>query len=136
MKHIQGVTCGLEILFLCLIGFSVSLSAQSNFSFTLSSAGVTSVGIYDSNNQLVKTIFGAQQLSAGTYAVTWDGLDNLSDPKRPVSPGTYTWKVAVNGNVYSQGVQLGNTGIPTTTSGHVPPTSKRSDGFQRGHLQR
>lgn len=115
MKISSAVRSLLVSLF-TLLCTALPAFAQS-FSWNMTSAGTVSVGIYKSNGQLVRTIMAVKQLPSGTHYATWDGLDNVGEP---APSGTYTWKVAVNGNTYTNGWQLGNSGVPTNTSGHVP----------------
>ena len=100
-----------------MLGGSSALVAQTGFSWTLSQSGLTSAGIYDSENRLVRVLWAKRTLGAGSYTSSWDGLDGNGTP---VFAGAYTWKVVVNRCTYNNIGALGNTGQPHTSFGHVP----------------
>lgn len=106
----------LVVVFLAFV--CVLTSRAQNFNWTLSSPGLVSVGVYNSSGKLVRTVVATEYLPAGTHYATWDGLDNLGMPAS--SSDSYTWKVALNGNTYTNGWQVGNSGFPKTTAGHMP----------------
>ena len=72
------------------------------FSYTLNNVtnGQVVLTIYDSANNLIKTIYAGTQ-SSGEHLITWDGKDNAN---QPVNDGNYTAKLAVtygSGNNYT-----------------------------------
>jgi hypothetical protein len=107
----------LAVFLVCITGFAAALDAQSNFSTQLSQGGLTSAGIFDANGKIVRTLWALETFNAGNLNGSWDGLDDLGTP---VPPGSYTWKVLRNGAQYSNIGVIGNTGLPSVTSGHVP----------------
>jgi hypothetical protein len=73
--------------------------------FTLASPATTSAGVY-SNGYLIRTLWSALPLGAGTHAITWDGLTDDGDA---VSPGTYTARVLIHNTTYRWLGTLGNS---------------------------
>lgn len=86
--------------------------ADTPFNFTLTRAGKTSAGVYDSTGKLVATLWSdAYYNAAGTYSAVWDNKD---DHDVTVPAGTYTIKVlAHNSNYVWEGV-VGNTSDNTS----------------------
>lgn len=76
----------------------------------------TSAGIYNSAGDLVRTLWTLQPTPAGRQQREWDGKDDLG---RSLPPGTYSFKVVSAVDARNLG-EIGNTGQPTNTSGHVP----------------
>ena len=88
-----------------------------NFSCAIEKPGLTSAGIYDSGGRLVRVLWTMKGANAGLLKGKWNGKDadgNLAPP------GEYTWKIVVNRSKYENIGVIGNTGLPPTTSGHVP----------------
>ena len=80
--------------------------------FELAEAGQVSVGIYDQDNRLVRTLMRGAELEAGTHEAVWDGLDRNGVPQ---GPGTYTAKVLRSDGLKSE--YITNLGLnPGTTS--------------------
>ena len=65
------------VFFLCVAGFPASLDAQSDFSFQLKESGLTSAGIFDSNQRIVRTLWALETFKAGGLSGSWDGLDDF-----------------------------------------------------------
>ena len=105
------------VFFLSVAGFATSLDAQSDFAFQLKEGGLTSAGIFDSNQKIVRTLWALETFKADGLSGSWDGLDDFGTP---VPPGSYKWKVIRNGAQYNNIGVIGNTGVPPVTSGHVP----------------
>jgi flagellar hook assembly protein FlgD len=97
---------GLAVFSLCVTGFAASLDAQSNFSVQLSQSGLTTAGIFDSNGNLVRTLWALETFNAGNLNGSWDGLDDFGNP---VASGSYKWKVLRNGALYNNVGVIGNT---------------------------
>ncbi|HEY5707423.1 MAG TPA: PA14 domain-containing protein [Terrimicrobiaceae bacterium] len=108
---------GLVVFFLCVTGFAAPIDAQSDFSVNLNKGGLTSAGIFDSNGNIVRTLWALETFDAGNVSSSWDGLDDFGTP---VPPGSYKWKVLRNDVQYNNVGVIGNTGLPTYTAGHVP----------------
>ena len=64
--------------------------------FTLSGDCFTSAGIFGSNGQLVRTLWGNRPMTAGVKQETWDGTDDFGNA---LSPDTFTVKLLTH-NVY------------------------------------
>lgn len=81
---------------LTLLALAVSVSshrlAADSFpvNFTIPAAGQVSAAIYDSSGRQLRSLLHGDPLTAGSYTITWDGLDRHGNP---VAPGTYTWKM-------------------------------------------
>ena len=90
---------------LCAILFALTILTDSATAFAQSSAssadpieiqydldraGRISAAIYDGRGVLVRELRRARSQSAGDHTIRWDGLDQAG---RPVSPGTYKWKL-------------------------------------------
>jgi Divergent InlB B-repeat domain/FlgD Ig-like domain len=105
------------VLFLCITCLVGSLDAQYEFSVQLDESGLTSAGIFDSDGNIVRTLWALETFNVGNLSGSWDGLDDFG---APVPPGSYTWKVLRNGAQYNNIGVIGNTGLPPITSGHVP----------------
>ncbi|MDZ7262639.1 MAG: flagellar hook capping protein [candidate division KSB1 bacterium] len=75
-------------------GISLSDSNEVPVSYNLSSDAKVTIEIYNSENQLVRTLqLGAQ--AAGDHKVVWDGKDNTGTE---LPPGEYTFKLtAIDG---------------------------------------
>lgn len=92
--------------------------AKYRFAFTLpQAAAVTSAGVYDAHDHLVKVLWTMQPLAAGAQTAAWDGLDADG---QPMPAGAYRCKVVLNHSSYTQRGIIGNTGTPSNTFGHVP----------------
>ncbi|HEY3332025.1 MAG TPA: FlgD immunoglobulin-like domain containing protein [Capsulimonadaceae bacterium] len=89
----------------------------ASFSFTLKRDGNTSAGVYDAQGHLVRVLWTMQPMTAGSHDATWDGNDVTGNP---APPGQYRYIVAVNHSTYRCVAPIGNSGVPTTTKGHVP----------------
>jgi DNA-binding beta-propeller fold protein YncE len=115
------------VLCLCLL-LLLSLRAEPStaareapksyaFSCTLDKAGLTSAGIFDSAGRLERVLWTMKRAEAGPLEGKWNGRDSEG---KPAPPGEYFWRVVVNRSKYENIGTIGNTGLPPTTSGHVP----------------
>jgi len=101
-----------------LLAAAPTSPARYRFTFTLPQATtVTSAGVYDAHDHLVRVLWTMQPLPAGAQIVSWNGLDAEG---QPAPAGNYTCKVVCNRGSYTQRGTLGNTGVPSNTFGHVP----------------
>ena len=81
-------------------------------SFTLAQAETTSSAVYDADGDLVRTLWQANTLAAGTYQALWDGLGQGGVALDPASnPGPYSFRVVQDTATVASRV-VGNT---TTT---------------------
>ncbi|MFP4027773.1 MAG: FlgD immunoglobulin-like domain containing protein [Candidatus Brocadiia bacterium] len=58
--------------------------------YTLQKAGQISVGVYDKDGRLVRTLLRGKYQPPGDHRLGWDGLGSLG---RAVEPGKYIWKL-------------------------------------------
>jgi hypothetical protein len=63
---------------------------STTIAYSLPSAGDTTLRIYNTRGQMVKTLVH-EQLEAGNHSVTWDGMD---DKGKPVASGVYLVRLA------------------------------------------
>ena len=79
----------------------------STFGFTLGADRYTSAGVYDSNHDLVRTLWRRVYYLAGTYTnFPWDGKD---DDGQPVPAGKYTIKLLAHDVTYAWDGVIGNS---------------------------
>lgn len=76
------------------------------FTFNLPTACNTSAGVYDSNNNLLKTIWNNVYYPAGSHTRYWD---KLSDDGVLLENGTYTIQLLTNNVTYTWNGVVGNT---------------------------
>ncbi len=69
----------------------------------------TSAGVYKPDGTLVKTLFSARRLFAGTNVVFWNGLD---DNNQIAPAGTYTIKMIAHNVQYVWENVVGNSSVP------------------------
>lgn len=101
-----------------LYAFNQTTLAQGNFTFNLASDGLTSAGVFNSQGRLIRTLWAMEYLKAGSNLnASWDGLDDFGNT---VASGSYTFKVIRNGATYTNIGVLGNSGTPSTSTGHIP----------------
>ena len=90
--------------------------------FTLATAGTTSAGVYDSNGNLIRTLWSGVKYPAGTVTAYWNGLD---DNNNPMSNGNYTIKLLSNNVQYVWDGAMNNSS-PLWTAPTFKPTSSPS----------
>ena len=105
------------LLPLSLIAAEPTTQASYPFSCTIAKPGLTTAAIFDARGRVVRVLWTMKGKEAGALTATWNGRDNDGNA---VPPGDYTWKVVLNRSVYTSLGVVGNTGLPPTTSGHVP----------------
>lgn len=79
-----------------------------------------SIAVYDSNGQLVKTIYDNVYHSADYYLATWDGSDAQGNK---VMSGEYTIKLLFEGTQKEVTVKIENTDYFSLTDVHVTDTT-------------
>ena len=80
-------------------------------------ASTTSVGIFDAQGRLVRTIWSGRRFNAGPVAILWNGLDD--DGKAVPATGSYTVKLLAHDVRYVWEGVIGNTSADQTgTSKH------------------
>ncbi len=55
-------------------------------------AGYASLGVYDANGLLLRSLLAGKPVKPGEHTVPWDGLDRWG---RPAAPGEYEWRMVV-----------------------------------------
>lgn len=89
------------------------------FKFTLNTDSNVTVGIYNSQGNLIKELVTNQKYLSGENSVTWDGLDNLGNRS---SNGIYTYKIDATDvlggfkAVQQKGTITVDNGVPFTIS--------------------
>jgi hypothetical protein len=82
-------------------------------SFTLDAAANTSVGVYNSNDELVRTLWSNVQKDAGEHRLYWDGKNDVGNTA-PIFD-TYYFKLLTNNVTYEcEGARIGNTSTALT----------------------
>ncbi len=76
-------------------------------------AATTSAGVYSPQGVLIRTLWRGTRLEAGTYARTWDGLDDHGDE---VAPGVYQVRLLQHNVRYVWEGVIGNTSASFTGS--------------------
>src|SRR5450759_1598685 len=102
-----------------LIGFGTALSAPlrliaqptgPSISYTVPKDGEVTLGIYDQQGQLVRTVISAETRSQGKSSETWDGLDQWG---KPVPAGSYLLKGIYHPTITTDyAMTFGNPGNP------------------------
>jgi len=111
---LHAVACW--VIYLCATQVAAS-AAPIAFTFALDQPGLTSAGVYDAQDRLVRTLWQMKTLNAGTQTAAWDGVDDLG---QPVAPGSYQFRVVLNGGVYKNVGAIGQNGATPDVLGHVP----------------
>lgn len=89
----------------------------ASIEYTLPRAGEVSLAVYDQQGHLVRTLLCHEPQEAGKQSVPWDGYD---DDDQPLTPGQYSWKLAVGDGVratYLMGLLNGGTPKYPTADG-------------------
>ena len=79
--------------------------------FVLNQNFTTSAGVYKPDGTLVKTLFSARKMFAGTNVVFWNGLD---DNNQVAPAGTHTIKMIAHNVQYVWENVVGNSSVPNT----------------------
>jgi hypothetical protein len=78
--------------------------------YTLPKAGEVTLGIYDADGKLLRTVISAESRSAGRLSETWDGLDQWG---KPIPAGSYVLKGLYHPTLTTNYVMtFGNSGNP------------------------
>lgn len=91
---------------------SVHGAAASFITYRLPAAGLVSMGIYDANGRLLRTLFSGQTRPSGTNTETWDGLD---DAGNRLTANTHTFRGVLNPSsvvTAAYDFSIGNPGKP------------------------
>ena len=103
---------------------AVAQTRSSRWKFALPRDATTSAGVYDLAGRLVRTLWRAERLGAGSHLATWDQLD---DGGRPVAAGNYEFRLLHHRLSYVwEGVIGNSSGAFTGAQIHkafLPPSS-------------
>ena len=99
--------------FLLLLGTLFALGAPmtqaASFEYTTKTAGAVSLGVYDQQGRLLRTLQSGKKLEVGKNTVEWDGKDDLG---RDLPAGPYTLKGLVASLGWEYQLMVGNAGKP------------------------
>jgi FlgD Ig-like domain len=77
-------------------------------------SGPVSLAVYNSKNELVRTILSGVKYNAGTHTITWNGRD---DSGAALPNGDYHWKLIQTGGLKAQNLMTVQTTLPVGTTG-------------------
>ena len=104
---------GLATLGAVVLGLCYAVTASAGMAtLTLPVASTTSVGVFDAQGRLVRTIWSGRRFQAGPVAVLWNGLDD--DGKAVPATGSYTVKLLAHDVRYVWEGVIGNTSADQT----------------------
>ncbi|MCD8535514.1 MAG: PA14 domain-containing protein [Verrucomicrobia bacterium] len=90
--------------------------------------GGVSLGVYDKENRLVRTLLTGKPHSTGSYTLEWDGRDRYGNP---LPTGKYQWKLLATRGLRSEFItQIGQNVNPLwekATGNHEPPRAASID---------
>lgn len=87
---------------------TATAQTSTAITYSLAAAGRVSLGVYNPEGKLVRTLLSATQRTAGTHTEQWDGKDDAGNIL-PTS-ATYTWKLLQTQGLKAQyQVSLGST---------------------------
>lgn len=123
MRLSISLTIGVILLF----GMLPNSMAAETIRYTLAQPGTVSLGIYNEQEQLVRSLLNATAQPAGTHNCEWDGLDATG---KPAPPGTYRWKLVSGPGIKAEYLfSLGTSmGINHWIGQHGGPTVVAVDG--------
>ncbi|MFM7290495.1 MAG: PA14 domain-containing protein [Planctomycetia bacterium] len=128
IRLLGAMVCGAMLLALAAcFGADEPRAGGLPIAFSIEKPGRVSVGVFDRQGVLVRTLCNARPMEAGAHILHWDGLDLEG---RPVPRGEYVWKL-----LQSQGLQaeylmaLGtNSGLDHWPGQHNGPVCVACDG--------
>ena len=92
---------------------SESGPAPYSASFALANPVTTAGAVYDAHGKLVRTLWQAEPLPAGTFTASWDGLDQFGNAlNATTNPGPYSFSIVENTETYTRQVVANNTNNP------------------------
>jgi len=108
------------ILFLLSLGLAFGAPAQNEFIFAVPATGRITLGVFDKNGHLVRTLHALDdeekfQVGLNGFISRWDGLD---DSGKKVAPGTYhirgyqIGEVEVSGEAFHFNDWISESGMP------------------------
>ena len=99
-------------------------AATTRLSFTLPRAATTSAGVYAPDGRLIRTLWRADELTAGEHHRAWDGRD---DAGRPSAAGEYVFRLIHHRIRYAWEGIIGNSSVTTgheqVHKAYLPPSS-------------
>jgi hypothetical protein len=114
------VRCLSIFLFLLSLGLAIGAPAQNEFIFAVPATGRITLGVFDKNGHLVRTLHALDdeekfQVGLNGFISHWDGLD---DSGKKVVPGTYhirgyqIGEVLVSGEAFHFNDWISESGVP------------------------
>ena len=111
--------------------------------FTLTTAGSTSAGVYDANGNLVRTLWSGVQEAAGSVTAYWNGLETNNTP---APAGNYTIKLlsnnveyvcdgSMNNSTPNDGPNINGSYNPIDSMVVIGTTAYYSAGYNEGRFQ-
>ena len=93
--------------------FNPSGEETVEFTYTISDDGLMTIKVYDKDNNLIRTLFTDQAVTAGQNQESWDGKNDLGET---VADGTYyvVFEYTVNGKTYTQDLRISTGGQDIT----------------------
>jgi hypothetical protein len=92
-------------------------AATDTIDFTLTQPAVVTVGVFNAQGQLIRTVYSMQSMAAGPHVAQWDGKDNAGN----VAPaGNYSVEIAINRDTYTNVGAIGQSASNPSTADHVP----------------
>jgi hypothetical protein len=74
---------------------------RTSIRYSLATAGLTEMGIYDITGRMVKRVMNKSWLPAGSGAIVWDATNESGER---VAPGVYMYRIHSNGESQTQRV--------------------------------
>ena len=97
------------LLVTALLALAATLARGATVEYTTPTAGAVSVGIFDAQGRLLRTLQSGKKLEAGQQQIDWDGKDDLG---KDLPPGPYTLKGLVANLGWEFQLEMGNSGKP------------------------
>ncbi len=91
--------------------------AEGVLHFRFDQPVLSSAGVFDGKNRLIRVLWTMKLLPAGEQIIPWDGL---TDAGEAAPAGDYSFRVIVNGCTYRNVGAIGNSGKPASAAGHTP----------------
>ena len=103
MKRQSALLLVLVALVACSAAWAVPVQVD------VKAPGALSLGLYDAQGHLLRTLVSGKKVEAGPFSMDWDGKDDLG---RDLPPGPYTVKALVANIGYEYQMMMGNAGQP------------------------
>jgi hypothetical protein len=94
------------------VGLSVPTAVAGTASIELPADAVTSAGVFDAHEHLIRTLWSARRMQRGAVVVDWDGLDDDAQAVAPLGP--YSARLLAHDVRYVWEGVIGNTSREST----------------------